>query len=250
MTIPKSRKRAGSGEESLGVTLWRTIADEIERDIARGHYRSGERLPSEKDIASLFDVNRHTVRRAIAILANRGLLRAERGSGTFVEKGRIPYAIGRRTRFSENVSTAGCIADGRLISAATELADADVAGRLKLSRGALVVRINAIRKASRVPLCVGTSWLDGQRFADAGAIYADTGSMTATLAHFGVRDYTRATTRIAATRADAVDAVRLQLTPGAPILLIDSVDIDEHGRPIVATRARFAAERVELTIES
>jgi DNA-binding GntR family transcriptional regulator len=87
-----------------GVTLWRRVADEIEQAIAAGTYLPGTRLPGELDIASRLGVNRHTVRRAIAALSERGLVRAERGSGTFIEARRISYPIRARTRFSENLS--------------------------------------------------------------------------------------------------------------------------------------------------
>src|SRR5690242_10036862 len=97
-----------------GVTLWRRIADDFEQAIATGAFRAGDRLPAETEIAGRFGVNRHTVRRALAALAERGLVRAERGSGTFVEAQRLAYPIGVRTRFSEIVGTAGQEAAGRL----------------------------------------------------------------------------------------------------------------------------------------
>ncbi len=68
--------------------------------------RGGDRGPLRRQ--------RHTVRRAIAALANRGLVRAERGSGTFIEQQRIPYPIKQRTRFSEIVTGAGHMVGGRL----------------------------------------------------------------------------------------------------------------------------------------
>ena len=42
----------------------------------------------------------------------------------------------------------------------------------------------------------------------------------------------------------------LRLAPGRPILLVDSVDVDDTGRPVLATRARFAADRVEFVVET
>jgi len=72
-----------------GVTLWRRIADDLERAIATGEFAAGERLPGEVEIAMRYGVNRHTVRRAISELSARGLVRAARGSGTFVEGRRL-----------------------------------------------------------------------------------------------------------------------------------------------------------------
>ena len=72
-------------DTASGVALWRQVADGIERGIADGRFAAGEKLPGEMEIAETYRVNRHTVRRALATLAERGLVRAERGSGTYVE---------------------------------------------------------------------------------------------------------------------------------------------------------------------
>jgi len=241
---------ARAGPATAGVMLWRRIADHIEHAIAAGTYAAGGRLPGEIEIADRFGVNRHTVRRALADLAGRGLVRAERGSGTFVEPMRLAYPIGTRTRFSEIVGSAGREVGGRLIGHAQEAASADVAAHLGLKEGAPVIRLEVLRSADRVPLCCATSWLPAQAMPDAARIYRARRSMTATLAHFGVRDYRRKSTRVSAAAADAIDAQRLGLAPGRLILLVDSIDVASDGRPVLTTRARFSADRVELLVET
>lgn len=244
----KRRDPAPAGD--AGVALWRRIADDIERGIADGTYAAGSRLPGETDIAERFGVNRHTVRRALAGLAERGLVRAARGSGTFVADRRIPYPIGARTRFSEIVGTTGYAASGRMIAGGMDKADRDLAARLGIAAGDNVVRIEALRRADRIAICVGTHWLPASRFAGADKVYAAARSMTPTLRHFGIEDYRRRSTRILAASASASDAAHLGLSPGRPILLVESVDVDRQGRPILATRARFSADRVEFVVES
>src|SRR5262252_2534197 len=177
---------AGHGDLASGVSLWRRIADELEQSIARGTFKPGSRLPGEIDIAGRFGVNRHTVRRAIAALAERGLVRAERGSGTYIESRRIAYPIRPRTRFSEIVGSAGRAAGGVLTASALEPADAEIARRLKLKLGTAVTRLELLRHADRIPLCAATSWLAAQRFPGAARIYASSNSITRVLAHFGV----------------------------------------------------------------
>ncbi|MGY3653253.1 DNA-binding GntR family transcriptional regulator [Bradyrhizobium sp. LM4.3] len=88
---------------SSGVALWRLVADGIERGIADGRFAAGDKLPGEMEIAETYRVNRHTVRRALAALAERGIVRAERGSGTYVEAQKLAYPLRSRTRFSEIV---------------------------------------------------------------------------------------------------------------------------------------------------
>jgi GntR family phosphonate transport system transcriptional regulator len=237
-------------DTASGVALWRRVADGLERGIADGSFAAGERLPGEMEIAETYRVNRHTVRRALAALAERGLVRAERGSGTYVEAPRLAYPLRSRTRFSEIVGAGGREPRGQLIGAAEEVATRELARRLGLKTGAPLIRIEALRLADRSPICVGTTWLAAERFAEAGRIYQRVRSMTKVLAHYGVRDYRRASTRVTAGIVDASDAARLDLALGRPILVVDSTDVDAGGNPLLTTRARFAAERVEFVIEN
>jgi len=177
-------------------------------------------------------------------------VRAARGSGTFVEPKRISYPIRQRTRFSEIVGATGRAPSGRLIASALEAADAEIAGKLGLKPGSLTIRIELLRHADRIPICAATSWVPAARFPGAARVYSAAKSMTRMLAHFGVNDYTRKSTRISAAIADGSDAATLKVMLGRPILMIDSVDVDADGCPMLTTRARFAADRLELVIES
>src|SRR6202165_5841363 len=102
-------------DAASGVALWRQVADGIERGIADGSFAAGPRVPGDMEIAKTYRVNRHTVRRAVATLAERGLVRAERGSGTYVEAPRLTYPLRSRTRFSEIVGAGGREPRGQLI---------------------------------------------------------------------------------------------------------------------------------------
>jgi GntR family phosphonate transport system transcriptional regulator len=106
-----------------GIAAWKRIADGLEGEIAAGRFRRGERLPTEAQLAAQHGVNRHTVRRALSALAERGLVRATQGSGTFVEAPPLRYPIGPRTRFSEIATAAGREAWGRLLSVREIAAD-------------------------------------------------------------------------------------------------------------------------------
>jgi GntR family phosphonate transport system transcriptional regulator len=237
-------------DAASGVALWRQVADGIERAIASGSFAAGEKLPGEIEIAESYRVNRHTVRRALATLAERGLVRAERGSGTYVEAQRIAYPLRSRTRFSEIVGAGGREPRGQLIGASEEPATRDLARQLALKTGAPLIRIEALRLADRIPICVGTTWFCAERFPEADRIYERVRSTTKLLAHYGIRDYRRASTRVTAGIVDATDAAQLDLALGRPILVVDSTDVDADGRPLLTTHARFAAERVEFLVES
>jgi GntR family phosphonate transport system transcriptional regulator len=233
-----------------GITLWRCIADDFEQMILIGKHDNGERLPAESEIATRYGVNRHTVRRAMAELSARGLVRTERGSGTYVKTDKLDYRIGQRTRFSEIVAAAGHEAEGRLQGHRLEPASDEIAIRLGLKPGDAVVRLEIVRAADRVPISVATTWLAAERFHDAAKIFRQLRSITRTLEHYGISAYRRKWTRISAAFSDAIDAGRLRLSVHRPILIVDSQDVDAGDAPILTTRGRFAADRIALIVES
>src|SRR5262249_54507712 len=112
------------------------------------------------------------------------------------------------------------------------------------------VRIESVRFADRVPICVSTTWLSAERFPDAGRVFANVRSMTKLVAHYGIRDFRRTSTRITAGIVDATDAARLDLPPARPWLLAAGTDVDTAGEPLTTKRSRFAAERVEFLVEN
>ena len=234
-------------ERGSGVALWRQIADRIRLGIAEEDFAKDGRLPPEIALAERFGVNRHTVRGAIAALVQEGVLRAEQGRGTFVERAsRISYPIGRRTRFSANLE--GRETRSRLLAHAVVEADARTAGALDLPPGAAVLRLDTLSEADGHPVSRATSWFDAGRFAGMAAAYAETGSITAAFARHGVDDYLRRTTVVSARHADAAALADLALSPGAIVIVTVAVNEDVEGRPLQFSETLFSADRVELSI--
>ena len=58
--------------------LWASIAAELRAALAEGQYVAGDKLPTEAALSERFGVNRHTVRRALAQLADDGAVHARR----------------------------------------------------------------------------------------------------------------------------------------------------------------------------
>ena len=64
---------------------YQEISDSIYKLIEDGTYELGQKLPSETELASRFQVTRQTIRHALAVLDEQGILRKRQGSGTYVE---------------------------------------------------------------------------------------------------------------------------------------------------------------------
>ena len=231
---------------SEGITRWRQVADQLRAAIGDGSM--ADRLPAEGDLAERFGVNRHTVRRAIGALTADGLLRPERGRGTFVTGpgARLAYAVGPRTRFSENVLAQARTPGGRLIRADRVRCDATTAALLACPPGTPLHQLETLRVADGVPLSVATSWLPTGRFPNIVQDYAESGTITEALRRAGVADYRRRETRLTAERLTPADAEHLAAPPDGLVLVARAVNVDDADRPIQVLRTRFHADRMEL----
>jgi GntR family transcriptional repressor for pyruvate dehydrogenase complex len=67
--------------------LFEQIAEQIEKRILAGELKSGDRLPTERDLAEQFRASRTAVREAMKILAQKGLIEMRPGRGTIVIDG-------------------------------------------------------------------------------------------------------------------------------------------------------------------
>jgi len=232
-----------------GMTLWLQIAAQLEKQILSGLWKPGERLPTEYSIAGDFAVNRHTARRAIAALAEQGLVRVEQGRGTFVQENVIDYRVGKRTRFSENLSAQNKEPSGKLLRAAEMPAGESVARALGIRKGSATVVIERLGEADGRPVNVSSHYFAKARFPDLAEHYRETGSVTAALARSGLADYTRRSTKVTARPVRAADARLLGQASTRPILMTESINVDAAGQPTEYCVTRWASDRVQIVIE-
>lgn len=232
-----------------GRAMWRQIEDTLVAEIARGVYPAESQLPTEKELAERFDVNRHTVRRALAALAQRGLLLVEQGRGSFVVRDAIDYAVGPHTRFSENLLRAGKEPAHELLRSNEETANENVARNLKIRPGSRVIRLETLSRANQRPISLGRHFFPARLVPDMIAQFERWRSITKAFQHSGIGEYTRSWTRITARLPQQAEAHLLRLSTTAPVLVTESVNIDSRGRPIEYGEGCFASDRVQLIVD-
>ena len=148
---------------------WSRVAGEVTRSIRVGVYRPGARLPAASERAERLSVNRHTVRRAIAELAVRGVVRVVQGSGTYVQDFALELMFGRRTRQSMSLRQVGLRGTLRVLDAVRMHAPAQVARALQIASHQPVLRVQTLGEARRRVLHVSERFFPLPRFHHAGA---------------------------------------------------------------------------------
>ena len=232
-----------------GEAKWRQIEQQLSAEIAEGVFPPGEKLPTELELARRFEVNRHTVRQAIAALVDAHAIRVEQGRGTFVQENILDYRLSNRTRFSQNVSRRQQLPRKQMLEAEEVKAGSHVAAALHLKKGSKLIRLFSLSEADGVPVAASESFLPAQRFEGIVEIFTQTGSLTEAFRQFGISDYQRRETRVTAQLPTTRIAALLRQAKNRPVLMTENVDVDMDGTPIEYGTTYFASDRVQLIVD-
>jgi len=232
-----------------GVTLWRQIARTLEREIAAGGHAVGGRLPTEAQLAARFDVNRHTVRRALEDLSRRGMIRVEQGRGSFVAEETFDYEVGPRTRLSEWIRRHNKEPLGKVLDLREIAAEPAVAAGLGLRAGARVARLERLGLADDIPVSLSSHYFSLSRLPGILTALRETTTITTALARCGIADYLRQSSRVTARLPHPREADLLRMPRARPVLVAENINVDRGGAIVEYGIARLPTPRVQLVFE-
>ncbi len=133
------------------------IARELRSDIEAGLYADGQPFPSESTLQSYYGVSRVTVRSALSMLQEEGLIERRQGSGTLV-KSKVHYKMLRRILdFHREAELMGCTPGSRILSIRTIPSRFRERIAFDLPPGGEVVELRRIRLLDGVPVALQTS---------------------------------------------------------------------------------------------
>lgn len=231
-----------------GAMLWKQIHDILRQEIRAGIFTPGERFPTEAELTRRFEVNRHTVRRALSSLREADLIRSEQGKGVFVTGTLLEYQVARRTRFTANMRVNNTGARSHFLFGDILPATEAVARQLKIRAGARVTYIEMYGEAEGARLFVNSGYFPYDGLEGLMETFRRLGSLTKSMAELGVRDFVRAESRVTTRLPDVAEAKCLGIDKKQPLLVIDYVNTDLRGKPVEYGISRFAGDKLQLII--
>ena len=237
------------------VSLPERAAQDIRDAVRSGAYPDG-RLPAEPMLAQQLGVSKATVRHAVSILEQEGLLSRRQGAGTFV--------VGRALELHNNLSvnfgvtdlieSAGFVAGTSAMSVDIETPDAHVQHALGLSAADRVLVLRRTRTAderivARTTDIVSLSLLEARGLTESAAVAYVRGrrSVYEAMAGLGVqvRD---GVAEIFPRKADRELAEALATNEGALLLRLDQTDFDLNGVAIINSTEFFLADAFKFQV--
>ena len=201
----------------------------------------GDPVPTERDLAERFATSRTTVRKAIAELVADGRLVHTQGRGTFVAEPKL-MQVRQLTSFSQDLTSEGWRPGSIVLDISEVPADAELAVRLRLVRGAPVHRVERLRTAADEPIAHEVAHLPGP-LPGLAVELARHGSLYTTLREsYGV-ELAVVEDTVETSVADPPQAALLGCDTGQPLLLIHRTGLDTDGTVVEWTRSVFRGDR-------
>lgn len=141
------------------VPLYYQVAEILKGRIMNGEWLSGHRVPPEFELRDEFGVSRHTVREALSMLEDQGLVYRQPGLGTFVRSDKYSYPLSFLRGFTEQMEERGLQPSSRVISLNRRLPDSVVRSALALPEGKEVWEFQRVRLADGEPLALETMFV-------------------------------------------------------------------------------------------
>ena len=218
------------------------IADSLRDRIAGGELSGGRLLPSEAELAGAYAASRVTVRRALDVLRDEGLVGSRQGYGWFVAADPLRQSLGRLGTIEAQLADSGLASERRVLEFGFVAAPASARDALGARR---VLEVRRLNLADGHPFAVVTVWCP-ERLAK-GISLAD-----AERAPFyellGIK-LGGATQTIAAAAAAKADADLLGIPDGTPVLLCRRTTRAVTGEAVLYSEHVFAAHRTEFVVD-
>ncbi|HTK15841.1 MAG TPA: GntR family transcriptional regulator [Acidimicrobiia bacterium] len=206
-------------------------------------------LPGEVDLAREYGTSRVTVRRALDLLRQEGLVTSRRGAGWFAAVDPLRQPLGRVRTVEAAVEAAGARPGRRIVAFGFVDAPAAAADALRLSAENLeVLRVERVNLADDEPFALVTVWVRADIGADVSRADVARTTFYDLLPIRGV-ELESVHQTITAEVADDRAADLLACSAGDPLLLVRRVTCDMRGAPVLYSEHRYPADRTTFEIE-
>lgn len=223
-------------------TRYQSIADELRRRIEAGDFAAGRLLPSESELSGEYGASRVTVRRALELLREHGLVDSRQGFGWFVAADPVRQSLARLGTIESQLAEEGVdstrrVLDFRFVSApkrAREVLGSET-----------VLRVRRLNLADGEPFALVTVWCPEEHGASLSRADVERSPFYELM---GI-ELGGATQTIGAAAATAHDAELLLVPAGSPVLRCERITRSVDGRPVLISEHVFPAHLTEFVVD-
>ncbi|MEL7658587.1 MAG: GntR family transcriptional regulator, partial [Bacillota bacterium] len=220
---------------------------ELEYYIKVNHLKAHDKLPSERELSELFNINRSTLRAAILRMIDEGKLYKATGSGNFVQEPKIVRNLNDLDSLTELVKRFGKEISSQVIHASVIEANKQIMKKLKLTLGTKVFQLLRVRLIDNEPFALETSLIEYQRFEGIEKYDFEKVSLYKTLKDVYGVDIVKGQEKLTLTYATEEEAELLSITYESPLFFISGTAEDKEDRPVEYFRSVVRPDKMKFS---
>lgn len=229
--------------------LYRQLEKYFRSAIVSGELQPGDKIETEEELSERFKVSRITVRNAISILADDGLLIKQQGKGTFVSKPKVSRDIIHVVNFTLNSEINGRRPGCNTVSIKEVAATAADIEIFETAKDGKMIEIVRVRYMDDDPIVIELDYFDS-RFSKILKKKTMNESLYAYLRSEFNLDPTTASKTLEMTVASKEEAHLLDVTNGSPLFLMKGIVNDQYGEPLHRSVQKIVGHKYKFLIEN
>lgn len=232
------------------MTKSNRIESYILQYIEENNLKSGDKLPTEKELCQKFDASKMTVSKVVAKLRVQDVLTSVRGSGLFVASSRVDKEITKLTSFNEDLKNKNAIAETKLIEyISSSDVDENIKKKMEIDEEVIVHKIKRLRLMNGDPLAVDIAYLNSNivSVVDQSKL---SGSLYRHLEEDLGIDIVYAKQKISVSYATEDIAKLLNVAKNDAILLIEHLTYTNNNEIFEYVRTHYRADRYSFEVTS
>jgi GntR family transcriptional regulator len=239
---------ASSFEPAKSTSLYLQVKDTMIKRIQEKEWAPYSMIPTENELMIEFNVSRTTIRQAVSILVQEGILEKKQGKGTIVKPQVFVGSLGKLKGFAEEALENGIIPSSKLLFVKTSRDFSKEKSLLDVPMEDEIVVIERLRLANQTPVAIErTCWpysigkmllyqdLDVANFYD---ILEEQNIILKT-----------ANEKIKAINATLLEADLLGIRGGQALLQMERLSFGQENKPIEYTTTKFCSDKYQYFIE-
>ena len=252
MQVEQVKKRANDATQgSSRVPLYRQISDTLLAGIREGKFPVGTFLPGELELIDRFDASRHTIREALRVLEDMGLVKRQRGRGTLVLSTEASPAFVQMVRSPSELFSYPDSSVFRLLSDERIRADKPLARELGCQVGDEWVQISGLRTLGDegMPICLANVYVIPEYGSIAQRLGGGSRPVYEMIAQTFKESIENITIRLTAGVVSDQKAAVLGVEPGSPSLTVSRFYEGTGGRVFEVSISEHPASNFSYTFE-
>jgi GntR family transcriptional regulator len=230
--------------------LYSQVKEAITDYIELNNLQPNDPLPSERELAEVFQISRLTVRKALNLLIQDGVAFQQAGKGTYISSPKLQQRLLVLTSFTEAVTQEGHTVGTQLLDFEMKEGRPSLYRALELEPGKPVLVVRRLRFVDGSPFSIATSYLPCELAQGISAKDMQSHSLYGLLdARCGIR-LAKTHAFLEAASADSYEAGLLNIKPGSPLFLMKGTARSAAGLVVEYFEVYYRGDRLRFSAES